>query len=421
MNEKTWLRERIDVESEIQLQFIKKQIEFAWHRFDVEAYMIKIIEWRDLLLTLIHMIDEQSVRNLEILSVHHSNINQRLMRNVFIENDKVVMISRYRKEYRIIDNEKIIHRYWSRAVEQLLIYYMWLMRSFQKMIETIVWKKKITSTLIWSFDLTETSWKIIRMSKVINRISNRWMKVEIEIAAWREMIIEIARRYLRKDYAFERDENDLKELNENHNVIFDRQIAHEFHVIESIYARSLTIISDVIEKEQLKFRAISETWHEFLELVDEKVELRKRQRNLVNVQNVRIARIKRLCTIDIEKQLMKMLKIETRFRNCQREVIQVIMNENNFVMIVMSIDEKESLTFMLSTWFSRSEISVVVISLIAFDKTWWIDVEIWKYCVSNDIEISISALRSIWCLSLSNSSYSKNFRHESIVNEQSKI
>ena len=147
------------------------------------------------------------------------------------------------------------------------------------------------------------------------------MRVEIEIAAWREMIIEIARKYLRKDHAFRRNENDLKELNENHDVIFDRQIAHESYVIESIYARSLTMMSEIIEKEQLQFREISETWHEFLELFDEKVELRKRQRNFVNVQNVKIARIKRLCKIDIEKQLMKMLEIEIRFRDCQRKVI----------------------------------------------------------------------------------------------------
>ena len=72
------------------------------------------------------------------------------------------------------------------------------------------------------------------------------------------MIIEIAQKYLRKNHEFRRNKNDLKKLNENHDVIFDRQTAHKSHVIGSIYTRSLKIMSEVIEKEQLQFRAISE-------------------------------------------------------------------------------------------------------------------------------------------------------------------
>ena len=41
------------------------------------------------------------------------------------------------------------------------------------------------------------------------------------------------------------------------------------------------------------------------------------------------------------------------------------MNEKNFVIIVMSTNEKKSLTFILPAWSSRSEVSVIVISLIA--------------------------------------------------------
>ena len=41
------------------------------------------------------MIDKQSARSLEILNIHYSNTIQNLMRNVFIENDKIVIVSRY--------------------------------------------------------------------------------------------------------------------------------------------------------------------------------------------------------------------------------------------------------------------------------------------------------------------------------------
>ena len=70
------------------------------------------------------MIDEQSARNFEILNIYHNNTISNLMRNVFIENDKVVIVNRYHQGYEIIENEKIIYRNLSRAIEQLLMYYM---------------------------------------------------------------------------------------------------------------------------------------------------------------------------------------------------------------------------------------------------------------------------------------------------------
>ena len=66
------------------------------------------------------------------------------------------------------------------------------------------------------------------MSKVMDQSSRRWIGVAFGVQAWREIAIEISRQFLRKDHAFDYDdEDDEGEFNEDHpEDIHDIQAGH---------------------------------------------------------------------------------------------------------------------------------------------------------------------------------------------------
>ena len=74
---------------------------------------------------------------------------------------------------------------------------------------------------------------------------------------------------------------------------------------------------------------------------------------------------KRLRSIKIKNELQRVMNVDSRFREMQKSTIKIVMTRQSSVMIVMIIEEEKSLLFMLSTWCSQSDISIVVMLLIA--------------------------------------------------------
>ncbi len=73
---------------------------------------------------LIHVIDEQLARASKLLSVRHSNIIKEKHRNVFVKDELMMFVTRYHKNYVVSEDVKMIHRYLSREVRELMMYYL---------------------------------------------------------------------------------------------------------------------------------------------------------------------------------------------------------------------------------------------------------------------------------------------------------
>ena len=56
---------------------------------------------------------------------------------------------------------------------------------------------------------------------------------------------------------------------------------------------------------------------------------------------------------------------DSQFRDIQKSIIQTIMQEKSLVIVMMNIEERKSLLFMLSTTCQLEESSIVIVSLIA--------------------------------------------------------
>ena len=191
----------------MQKEFVRSQDDgLQWNRAGVERYMGQVVEFREKLLMLMHINGEQLARASKILSVRHCNTTRGEHRNVYIENELVVFVTREHKGYSMKGNVKMIHRYLLQKVETLLVYYLLLILSFQQRLKLAMWKKEEVSTFLWLVDSQERQFTFERMRKCMKREIEASMGVELIIQMYREISIAMSRRWVRKQNAFRMDE-----------------------------------------------------------------------------------------------------------------------------------------------------------------------------------------------------------------------
>jgi hypothetical protein len=73
-----------------------------------------------------------------MLSIRHSNTWKGGHRNVFMEDGLVVLVTKYHKGYALSGDFKVIHRYLPRELGALVVWYLWLVRSFERRLQSII-------------------------------------------------------------------------------------------------------------------------------------------------------------------------------------------------------------------------------------------------------------------------------------------
>ncbi len=369
---KWWLYNRIGQNENVKRKFIKPGRGLTWNRVGIEGYMHQVMEYREKLLMLIHVTGEQPARAPELLSIRHSNTIKGEHRNVFVEDGLIVFVTRYHKGYTISGDVKVIHRYLPREVGELMMYYLWLVLSFQQRLEAAVWKKDEVSAYMWPADPDGKKWTSERMRKVMKRESLVGLRFEMTIQSYRELAIGISRRYMRgQAFRMDEDDEDGDWQEGEKDEVMDLQAGHTAHVAGMIYARGIMERSGEVASKRQKFRECSEMWHRFLGFESavniENSQERKRKMTTFEseAEEGRMHRWKRLRSITIENELKRVMSVDSRFRGVQKPAIEAIMAGKSSVMVVMATEEGKSLLFMLPAWCSQGGTSIVVVPLIA--------------------------------------------------------
>ena len=131
-------------------------------------------------------------------------------------------------------------------------------------------------------------------------------------------------------------------------------------------------MSEVVASMHERFYHVSRKWHQWLRLnadqLSSKVSMKWKSVTAAT-ENTDLSafmiQVKHLRCINIMSWLKVMLRAEAEFWDCQQEIIQSIMQRKNCVIQIMSTEEGKSLSFMLLMWCSISEISVMIVLLIA--------------------------------------------------------
>ena len=124
------------------------EYQFACDGPDVRWDVDEVRQWldeedavRELLLVAKHLTGGQPARAPEALSVCPSNTSSGVYRNMGIENRRLFEVLRYHKGFNAMSVAKIIHRYFPREVEEVLVWWMWMVRPVREWIENEVFDR----------------------------------------------------------------------------------------------------------------------------------------------------------------------------------------------------------------------------------------------------------------------------------------
>ena len=121
-----WLFDRLMKST--QYQMLQDGPDAMWDVEEVKRWLAEEDAVRELMLIAKHLTGGQPARAPEALSVCHSNTSTGAYRNMGIENGRLFEVVRYHKGFSMSGDIKIIHRYFPREVEELIVWWLWLVR-----------------------------------------------------------------------------------------------------------------------------------------------------------------------------------------------------------------------------------------------------------------------------------------------------
>ncbi|MCJ1264810.1 hypothetical protein MMC22_004685 [Lobaria immixta] len=213
----------------------------------------------------------QPARAPELLGLRYRNTRNGGTRNIFVEHGQIVPVTAYHKGVHIDGSTKIIHRYLSQEVGELLVYYLWLVEPFQRQLEPGMYGEVLGKGYLWEQSVKDCQWTPDRISQLLLESSLAGMGVQLNISACRNVAIAMVRKYLGAA-AFMNDD-DQEELDDqpSHaihkpsvNSALDLQAGHSSRIAGMIYARELSEINGEISYIRYQYRATSQACHKFL-------------------------------------------------------------------------------------------------------------------------------------------------------------
>ena len=98
---------------------------------------------------LTHFTAGQPPRGTEAIGIRYQNTRNRGVRNVFIEDGLVCIVTGYHKGYESTEQLKIIQRFLPREVGEFMAYYLWIIRPFWECVQVIMGEVTEFSPFVW--------------------------------------------------------------------------------------------------------------------------------------------------------------------------------------------------------------------------------------------------------------------------------
>jgi hypothetical protein len=133
----TWMVERMFAERRIRRALIARTNgeDVVWKDQGVEKYFRKVRQFKEELMVLVHLSAGAPARATELTSIMSRNPTPgRGRRGIIIDDGLVKFVQGYSKKFRSRRELEIVHRYVPNEVGELVVYFMWLVEPFVKMI-----------------------------------------------------------------------------------------------------------------------------------------------------------------------------------------------------------------------------------------------------------------------------------------------
>jgi hypothetical protein len=172
------------------------KVETEGIRFKPEAvakYKRKVEQLMEQLLILVHVTGGQPARGTEITILRYLNAQQN-MRNVYIQDGRVVLVTRYHKAQVSTGQLRVIPRFLPTGVGQLLVTYLADVLPFVQLLNSATGSKSPRGFL-WADE--KGVWDTARMTKALTRESAARMGNRITVQDYRHIAIAIDRVHVR--------------------------------------------------------------------------------------------------------------------------------------------------------------------------------------------------------------------------------
>lgn len=371
-----------------------------WRRvlpLDVEScgrYNQVVRELELLLLLLVHLVYGQPARATELTSIRYANSTENGLRNVFLIQGLVAIVSSYHKGYSASHQAKVVFRFLPREVGSLLVWYLWLVLPYYHTVQATMQrydeeaqtdKERAQSFLLWPRD--DGTWD--KRSSTLTNLLRTSTRQHLDgtcfgIRAHRHAVIAIGRRVIGEGGFMDIvDERDLDARREDvDNDALEEQAGHSAFIGRTVYAKLLETLFSAQSRLQERQYNISTRWHRFLqfELVDQqlpghRVGMAASRDALAwmnqdpvasQVTEQRAQWVAQHAGVD----LMPLLRHATDnpmavFRRSQEQALRAVFQDHSIVAYVAGTGQGKSLLFLLPAWYHHYGLTIVVVPLIA--------------------------------------------------------
>lgn len=396
-----------------------------WNDDAVVEYLQAITRFKEELIVLVHMSAGAPARSTELTSIQRENgKDARSQRGVFIDNGLVAFVTTYHKGFSASQSMKNVHRFVPREVSEIVVYYLWLIEPFERIIQAGANRQQLFSPWLWEpapeedwpdpdeddldegyesdaepvttpdqvdnegdegddgvvEDQTEREprncdgfWTTDRVRRVMRRETQKRIRVAIGISDWRQVYPAIHRevaadKEIRSaiDQIYDTREKVEPVANDPMAVIRAKQSGHSFETEEDIYGRSLqqSPFTTIAEKEM--FRRVSRDWHRFLQFPsaweEESIDPNIRRRIKQEQDDAKFRRFEQMRAIKPLVELRRFYQNPTaQFRGLQAKALDTITQGHPRVVVVMRTGGGKSLLFMLPAAASNGGVTIVVV------------------------------------------------------------
>ncbi|KAK4205950.1 hypothetical protein QBC37DRAFT_462707, partial [Rhypophila decipiens] len=254
-----------------------------WKQKQAHRWLHRLRAFREALMVLVHVWGGQPGRGPELLTMRHSDSWQ-LIRNVFVLEGQVMLVTERDKSKAIRDNGRKVARFLPDRIGKMLVaYIIWLLPFEEALCEdaNLPGPKEEMLEFIWRDTAGERHWQTDRLSRVMGRVTMAGTGVRIGVARYRPVAIEMGRRIrglVMRQLETELGEDEADETLDvdpltgetvdcqgTWNIVWDLQSTHGTRVARQHYAVNTQYPGKLQPELIASYREISKLWHQFLE------------------------------------------------------------------------------------------------------------------------------------------------------------
>jgi hypothetical protein len=125
----------------------------------IHAYFRAVRSFKEQLLALVHLSAGAPARATELISIQRENgPDARSHRGVFIDDGLVAFVTSYHKGFSASQSPKTIYRFVPREVSEIVVYYLWLIDPFVRILQTAVDRTFVPGSWMWE-PVPEEEWE----------------------------------------------------------------------------------------------------------------------------------------------------------------------------------------------------------------------------------------------------------------------